>query len=48
MCANSTTEWQAVHQCANDAIPKNVIEQHTRHLKNIAFDMEHRISRRRT
>lgn len=24
-------------------IPKAVIEQHTRHLKNIAFDMEHRI-----
>src|SRR4051794_39813227 len=24
-------------------IPKNVIRQHTRHLKNIAFDMEHRI-----
>lgn len=24
-------------------IPKDVIEQHTRHLKNIAFDMEHRI-----
>jgi DNA modification methylase len=24
-------------------IPKDVIQQHTRHLKNIAFDMEHRI-----
>ena len=24
-------------------IPKAVIEQHTRHLKNIAFDIEHRI-----
>lgn len=24
-------------------IPKNIIQQHTRHLKNIAFDMEHRI-----
>jgi DNA modification methylase len=24
-------------------IPKNVIQQHTRHLKNIAFDMERRI-----
>jgi modification methylase len=24
-------------------IPKEVIKQHTRHLKNIAFDMEHRI-----
>ena len=24
-------------------IPKAVIRQHTRHLKNIAFDMEHRI-----
>jgi modification methylase len=24
-------------------IPKDVIRQHTRHLKNIAFDMEHRI-----
>jgi len=24
-------------------IPKEVIQQHTRHLKNIAFDMEHRI-----
>src|SRR5215471_15480867 len=24
-------------------IPKNMIKQHTRHLKNIAFDMEHRI-----
>ena len=24
-------------------IPKAVIEQHTRHLKNIAFDMEHKI-----
>ena len=26
-------------------IPKEVIQQHTRHLKNIAFDMEHRILR---
>lgn len=24
-------------------IPKEIIEQHTRHLKNLAFDMEHRI-----
>src|SRR5262252_2891396 len=24
-------------------IPKKMIKQHTRHLKNIAFDMEHRI-----
>ena len=24
-------------------IPKEIIQQHTRHLKNIAFDMEHRI-----
>jgi modification methylase len=24
-------------------IPKDIIEQHTRHLKNIAFDMEHKI-----
>jgi modification methylase len=24
-------------------IPKDVIQQHTRHLKNLAFDMEHRI-----
>ena len=24
-------------------IPKTLINQHTRHIKNIAFDMEHRI-----